>query len=246
MKKVFLFAAMLAMALVSCTDDNGTNNGSTNNDKDKPSDSFAGITIDGNFSDWEELKRSNTVFALNDSDSAWDAVEEIRVWADDNNIYYYVLFDRDVIADYLAGKDTLPCRLNLNTDNEFESGYSNYFLQAYDFIIEGNLGDGLGDWGFFDGKLYQRIGSDWVMLMDEKNGLTIGAGGGVEYEIALDREMFNEGAAKSSVPMPLQNVIQTSMRFYETSTTGKWVELSNMPNSSIDDGKYGDLLEVNI
>ncbi len=37
------------------------------------------------------------------------------------------------------------------------------------------------------------------------------------------------------------DTFQTSMRFYETTSTGKWEELSNIPNT--DDG-YGNLLEV--
>lgn len=239
-----------AMILASCDKNDSTPSKEKEEEQEQeepPVDTPTGITIDGDFSDWAALPKSAYVFALNDPDSEWEGVEQIRVCADEENIYYYVAFNRDVIADYLAENDLLPCRLNLNTDNEFTSGYSNYFLQAYDFIIEGELGDGSGSWGVYDGKLYQRIDGSWVMLADSHNGLTEGAGRGVEYEIALSREEFNTAARKSTIPMPIEEVIQTSMRFYETSTTGKWKDFSNMPNGPLDENDgLGDLLELTL
>lgn len=240
MKKILFCVAMVAMFFVSCNK-NGVTPQNTDEQED-PATDFNGITIDGDFSDWEALTRSKCVYAINDPNSPWDAVDEIRVYADDDNIYYYILFNRDVIADYLAENDKLPCRLNLNTDGEFTSGYSYYFLQSYDFMIEGYLGDGNGGWGFYDGDLHQRI-DGWQKLLEKKSGLTDGAGSGVEYEISLDRKEFNAAASKSPVPMPIKDVIQTSIRFYETVTNPDWAELSNMPN---EDGGYGNLLEVKL
>lgn len=250
MKKTMLLTAMTALLFVSCDkkDDTPEKNNGKDNDP-KPETEVKGITIDGDFSDWEALGRKGTVWSVNDPDSPWEAVDEIRVCADEENIYYYVLFNRDVIADYLAENDKLPCRINLNTDNEFSSGYSSYFLRAYDFIIEGELGDGNGGWSFYDCNMYQRLydasedKDKWVELVPKGSGLAEGAGSGVEYEIALSIEEFNAGARKSTDPKPIGDIIQTSMRFYETMTNPHWAELSNMPNES---GSYGDLLDLEL
>jgi len=247
MKKIFAFAAMAALLLFSCGKDDENNPSKPDNGKDDNTPVSASITIDGDFSDWEALGRKGCVYAICDPDARWDAVEEIRVCADKDYIFYYIRFNRDVIADYLAENDVLPCRINLNTDNEFESGYANYFLQAYDFIFEGELGDGNGGWGFYDADLNQRIDGVWVELSKKGAGLTDGAGSGVEYEISLDRAEFNAVASKSAIPMPIGDVVQTSLRFYETVTNPNWAELSNMPNGPDDENEgYADLLELNL
>lgn len=235
MKKTLFLLASLMMVLFSCEKpgDNKKNNDNKAGDDDSP------ISIDGKFEDWLTI---TPVTAKNATNSIWDAVKELRVYAEGDYVYYYIRFNQEVISEYLGQNDVLPARVNLNTDGEFESGYPNYFLQAYDFIIEISLGNGAGGWGAGDNStLYQRINDDWTELLGENSGLTYGAGSGYEYELCLDRSIFNNAAAKSSIPMLMGDTFQTSMRFYETSSTGKWEELSNIPNT--DDG-YGNLLEV--
>lgn len=234
MKKAFVLMFSF-LVLFSCNKP-GLDNKKDNN---KGDGSESSIIIDGKFEDWLTI---NPAVAKNASNSIWDAVKELRVYAEGDYVYYYVRFNQEVIAEYLTQNDVLPARVNLNTDGEFESGYPNYFLQAYDFIIELSLGNGNGGWGdCMDSTLYQRIDGEWKELIGENSGLTLGAGSGYEYELCLDRTIFNNAAAKTTVPMPMGDVFQTSMRFYETTSTGKWEELSNIPNT--DDG-YGNLLEV--
>ena len=198
------------------------------------------ITIDGKLEDWTTL--NGVVLARNSSESLWEAVKELRVYAKGDYIYYYIRFDKETLREHLDAKDVLPARVNLNTDGEFTSGYPNYFLQAYDFMIEMSLGNGSGGWGSAENStLCQRINDDWTELLGENSGLTMGAGNGYEYELVVDRSLFNDAVAKSSAPMPMGNTFQTSMRFYETISTGKWEELSNMPNEP---GGYGNLLDI--
>ena len=206
----------------------------------------AGITIDGDFSDWPTLEEGTFTKFINDPDSPWEAVEEVRCYATSEYVYYYMKYNSEWLDDLLANeKEILPIRLNINTDGEFTSGYTNYFLEGYDFMVEGHLlADGA--WGSFDGGFYQRIGG-WVELLGENSGMCNGAGNGCEYEIQLNRAMFNEAANKSDVPMPMGDDFQTSLRFYFINEAGKWDELSNMPNSSIDEemgNGYGYLMRI--
>lgn len=237
MKRI-AFVLMAAMLLaVSCAQDK----------KDgQPEESGLPIKIDGSFEDWDALAGSEDVYvAKNTLDSPWPAVKEMRVYAIKDKVFYYIRFDSIEMESYMGNeKEEFPMRINLNTDGEFTSGYTNYFTQAYDFMIEGALGDGEGGWGSFDGTLYQRVSGSWANLLASGSGLVSGAGKGFQYEIVLDRVLFNEAAAKSEVPMPMGDTFQTSLRFYETSSTGKWVELSNIPNSAEGTG-CGPLLEVN-
>lgn len=240
MKKItFAFAALMLVA-VSCAKTDPQQGGKQPGKPQEPEEPQAAITIDGKFDDWADLK--DAYVAKNDPESQWEAVKELRVYATGDQIFYYVRYDKEVIVEYLQGNDTFPARVNLNTDGEFTSGYSSYFTQSYDFIIEMSLGNGAGGWDTAEGSfLYQRIDGKWVELLGENSGLTFGAGSGYEYELVVDRAIFNRAASASTIPMPMGDNFQTSMRFYETSSTGSWEELSNIPNSS--EG-YGPLIDV--
>ena len=234
MKKIALLLAAALVFTIACDKTN-----KDDNKNETPEEQTGPITIDGNFEDWVNLKGAYT--AKNKANDQWEAVKEIRVYAYGDYIYYYVRFDKEYMKEYFEANDELPARVNLNTDGEFESGYQNYFTQGYDFIIEFSLGNGAGGWGTADNStLYQRLNGDWTELLGENSGLTFGAGNGNEFELFVDRSIFNKAAEKSDVPMLMGDKFQTSMRFYYSST-GSWEELSNMPNS--EDG-YGPLLDV--
>ena len=196
------------------------------------------ITVDGEFEDWSALETGTYTKAVSDPDAPWEGVKEIRCYATPEKVYYYIQFDADALEESLAfeyiDSDGNPSaemhiRLCINTDGEYESGYANYFLEAYDFIIEGAIADE-GHFIEFDGTLHQRIGS-WNALMKPGNELVYGTGNGTEYEIWLDRAKFNEAANTSSVPMPMGDEFQTGIRFYNNG----WDEFSNMPNSSVEE-----------
>ena len=235
MKKIALLLAAAMFFTLSCEKTNNYNKGKQGEDETE-----SPITIDGNFDDWASLQ--GVYSAKNSADSQWDAVREIRVYAYGDYIYYYVRFDKEYMKEYFEANDVLPARVNLNTDGEFTSGYQSYFTQGYDFMIELSLGNGAGGWGTADdSSLHQRLNGDWTQLLGANSGLTFGAGNGNEFELFVDRSIFNSAVEKSANPMPMGDNFQTSMRFYETSTTGNWEELSNMPNS---DGGYGPLMDI--
>ena len=210
----------------------------------------ATITIDGDFSDWPALEEGTFKKAVSDPDAPWEGVKEIRCYANEETVFYYIKFDAESLEEALAfeAKDSdgndeaeMHIRLCINTDGEYESGYANYFLEAYDFIIEGAIADE-GHFIEFDGTLHQRIGS-WKELLKPGNELVYGMGNGTEYEISLNRAKFNEAANTSDVPMPMGDEFQTGIRFYYNG----WLEFSNMPNSSIEEEQgngWGYLLRM--
>ena len=203
----------------------------------------AAITVDGDFSDWSALETGTFTKSVSDPDAPWEGVKEIRCYADPETVYYYIKFDKESLEDAFAmDPNAMHLRLCINTDGEFESGYTSYFLEGYDFIIEGTFADG-GAFVDFDGTLHQRIDGKWVSLLEPENGLVAGTGAGEEYEISLDRALFNQAANASSVPMPMGDEFQTGIRFYYHG----WDEFSNVPNTSIDEemgNGYGYLMRI--
>ncbi|MBQ6081382.1 MAG: hypothetical protein IJK91_02770 [Bacteroidales bacterium] len=255
MKKLFVLMIAAAMAFTACEKkpQPTPTPGPGPDDEPDPEPTYVQpITIDGDFADWAKLPAANVASAKSDAASPWDAINEIRVYADDFFIFYYLEYNNSKIADLLAaasGEKTnsegvvekigLPIRLNINTDGEFESGYKSYSLDGYDFIIEGSLAED-GAWKSFDGTLHQRIGS-WTAL--QEGGLCTGAGNGNKYEICLPRDIFNAAAAKSEVVMLMGDEFQTGVRFY----TPDWGELGNMPDGAVTDDNtkgWGHLLTI--
>ena len=200
------------------------------------------ITIDGEFEDWTTLEEGTFTKSYCDPDAPWEGVEEIRCYATEETVYYYIKFNADELAEaFTMEPNDMHLRLCINTDGEYESGYTSYFLEGYDFIIEGTFAEG-GAFVDFDGEMHQRIGS-WKSLLAPENGLVAGKGKGAEYEISLNRAKFNEAANTSDVPMPMGDDFQTGIRFYYNG----WQEFSNMPNSSIEEEEgngYGYLMRI--
>lgn len=243
--------AVAAMMFFACNkpEENKGNGKEGGGENKEPEEETAkvDIKIDGDFADWAAINPEYVAVAKNDPNSKWEGVAEIRCCANADFVFYYIKYDKETVEELLSLNDVLPIRLNINTDGEFESGYTSYSLDGYDFILEGSLGNGEGGWGNFEPEMHQRIGG-WVSLAPSTSGICSGAGAGHEYEILVSRDLFNNAAAGSDVPMPMGDVFQTGVRFYETTVgnPGHWEELSNMPNSSIDveESGYGHLLEV--
>lgn len=246
MKKVFSFLAIAAMVcMVSCKKDNGGNQPDPQPQPEpEPEVVGLGIAIDGVFEDWAAVKPEAVSVAKNNPTSPWDAVSEIRCCADDDFVYWYIKYNKSVLTDLLSvPEEELPFRLNINTDGEFTSGYTSYSLDGYDFIIEGGLAEN-GAFTECAGTLYQRVDGSWSKLIESTGGIIIGKGAGNEYEIMMPRELFNNAV---SADQKMKDVFYTGIRFY-TDGGGSWEELSNMPNSSMNEGDgngYAHLMEVN-
>lgn len=236
MKKVFTLMAMAAALLAFSCKKNTPAKPDTPDPEDPETQTGLAITIDGNFDDWAALKPEQVSVAKNDPNSPWDAVTEIRCCADADFVYYYVKYNKEVLAEQMENKEGLYFRLNINTDGEFTTGYANYSLDAYDFIVEGALGDGEGHWTECAGTLSQRMYLEdqakdgWKELIPSTGGLIAGKGGENEYEIRFARQLFD-----NAVPAEhkMGDEFYTGMRFYGN---GGWNELSNLPNCSQEEG----------
>lgn len=238
MKKFLALLAMAASFLAVSCQKNDDDEEEQKQEETKGLD----IKIDGNFDDWAALKPDVVVSAKNDANSPWEAVKEIRCCADKDFVYYYIKFGKGDLDDLLSeSAEELPIRLCINTDGEFTTGYENYFLDAYDFIVEGGLAAG-GSFAAYDGNFYQRVDGSWNKILPEGSNLVKGAGSGSEYEILLAREIFNNAVSSDQ---KMGDVFYTGIRFY-TDGAGSWAELSNMPNSSVevDERGWGHLMKV--
>lgn len=245
MKKVLYFLAMTATVLaVSC---NPKKDDPNKGKDDQEEECGLAIKIDGNFDDWASLKPEQVSVAKNNANSPWAAVSEIRCCADADFVYYYIKFNKEELKEQMENGESLPIRLNINTDGEFTSGYASYSLDAYDFIVEGALADGAGKWTDYTGTLHFRTWLEdkekdgWKELIPSTGGLVSGKGNGNEYEILFIRELFN-----NAVPAEhkMGDVFYTGIRFYGN---GGWGELSNLPNASADEGEgngWGHLMKV--
>ena len=242
MKKFLTILAMAAaVCFVSCVKDDDDDD-----EQGQEAEKGLAIDIDGDFGDCAALKADVVVSAKNNANSPWDAVKEIRCCADKNFVFYYIKYDNSVLKEQMESGESLPIRLCINTDGEFTTGYASYFLEAYDFIIEGALADGAGAWADYDGTLHQRTylpeqeKEGWLELLKPGNNLVAGKGAGSEYELRLAREIFNNAVPAGH---KMGDVFQTGIRFYGN---GGWGELSNMPNSSVEEVEngWGHLLTV--
>ena len=239
MKKILALLAMTASILaVSCKKDNNSNN-----EEEKPEEETGlSIKIDGDFNDWAGLKADVVSVAKNNPTSPWEGVTEIRCCADEDFVYYYIKYNKETVNDLLSvQEEELPIRLCIDTNGDFTTGYGNYFLDSYDFIVEGGLASG-GSFTSYDGNLYQRL-EGWEKILPEGSNLVMGAGSGNEYEIMLARELFDNAVPAAH---KMGDVFYTGIRFY-TDGGGSWEELSNMPNASMNDGDgngWGHLMKV--
>lgn len=247
MKKILALLAVAAILPVSCI--KGVHPVEEPEDIDEPEvKTGLGIKIDGQFLDWATLKPEQVSVAKNNPNSHWDGVSEIRCCADENFVYYYIKYNKSVVEELLEYEnETLPIRLNINTDGEFESGYKNYSLDGYDFIVEGGLAENK-QWTEYTGTLHQRL-DDWKVLIPSTGHLVTGKGAGNEYEILFSRELFNNAVPADQ---KMGDVFYTGIRFYYmvwNPDKGKddWTELSNLPNASADEGEgncWGHLMQV--
>lgn len=245
MKRTLTFVALAATLLSFSCQKGDSGSGKGGNGKTEEEKGL-GITIDGKFEDWAGLNPAVVSVAKNDPGSPWSAVSEMRCCADADFVYFYVKYNKTEVKELLEANDELFFRLNLNTDGEFTSGYTRYSLDAYDFIVEGALGDGNGGFADFAGTLFHRTyieekgKDDWKELLPSTSGLVSGKGAGNEYEILLARELFN-----NAVPAEhkMGDEFFVGMRFYQ----GDWAELSNLPNAVVDEENpngWGHLLKV--
>ena len=206
MKKFFAIAAMAAM-LIAC----GEKENDETNKKPGPDDGpdFESlITVDGDFSDWAALDASKVVVAeLPELPVKHDGLTVVKVYADQMFLNVYLEFDEVVIAD----RNSAPFHMYINADGSETTGGGDalWAPACSEWLLEGNLFDGAGNFGSYDPGVFPwggEVGAtgwewhpvgvpadeehNWGAIITEGNGVASGAGAGNAYEIQVVREMF--------------------------------------------------------
>ena len=138
MKKVFTLMAMAAALLAFSCKKNTPAKPDTPDPEDPETQTGLAIKIDGNFDDWAALKPEQVSVAKNDPNSPWDAVTEIRCCADADFVYYYVKYNKEVLAEQMENKEGLyfPQRYMVDCchNGEYLKKYFDSYPEAIDWI----------------------------------------------------------------------------------------------------------------
>ena len=210
MKKISLFAALLAATLVSfsaCQSKDDPKPKPDPKPDPTPDDVFVSpITIDGNFADWDALDASKVAVATTQEGAKFDALKSVKVYADQLYINILIEFDGDQIVD----RSWVPFHVYLDADNKTTTGgYGDEFTDAsVDFMLEtaifseGNFNNynpsfwkwwgGVNESGWLWSEPGDHDESDfWGALIGEgQAAIGNGNGSGNKYEIQLMREMM--------------------------------------------------------
>ncbi|NDV46078.1 PKD domain-containing protein [Paludibacter sp. 221] len=161
------------------------------------------ITIDGDFSDWDDLGSAvaSTVCAEN---ASLTALKSLKAYADNLYIYLLVEFDDAQITD----KSWVPFHIYLDADNsKATGGYGDQFADAStEAMLEGALFDGgqavsfdpagfkwcgeVGGTGWEWGELPRDESNAWGASFTNGSGVAKSATTGNKVEIAITRELI--------------------------------------------------------
>lgn len=208
MKKVFLFAAMAAMVLVSC----GKKDDPKKNSKDdEEADYVAPIDIDGDFSDWAKLDASKIATAKCEDGAAHDVLKVLKVYADPIYIFLYFEWDKNEIS---YEEDDVPVHFYINGDGDTRTGgYGDQFTDACsDVMFEGFLYSEQKMISYEPGVFKwagEVNGTGWDDCWEDIGGspdLCLGAGVDGKYELRIVRELYPLGkiADTFSIGMDIQ------------------------------------------
>ena len=202
MKKFMTFAAMFAAVAISFSacnkdpqPDNGGNTVVTCPECGEPEadctcgDYEAPITVDGDFSDWNNVA---AVSATCNPDAKWTALEKVKVYADAMFIYVYFEFSEDELADLTS----VPFHIYINEDASEATGNDQFLVQGgQDWLLEGFVFSE-GAFCNYDPFLFSYDGAEdtvewaYTEILPENSGIGSGAGAGNKYEFSIMVEML--------------------------------------------------------
>ena len=163
----------------------------TPNEGENETPSGAGITIDGDFADWDAL--TDVATAVCDPEAGWTALTTLKACADAEAVYVYLEFVEAEVAD----RAWTPVHLYLDADGSAETGgYGDQYAEAAcEWCLEGAV---FADGAFcsYDGGLYPWMGevgaNGWEWGESLYAGFTSGAGAGNKYELKLTKELCED------------------------------------------------------
>ena len=153
---------------------------------------IGGISIDGDFSDWDAL--TDVATATCAPNAKYTALKTLKAYADAYSVYIYFEFSDDEIVD----REWVPFHVHINQDNNTEGCGDALWLGqgGQDWLLEGVV---LADDAFcsYDPGLFKYTGADpaivgwaWDEVLPEAagSGIAIGAGADNRYELVILKE----------------------------------------------------------
>lgn len=198
-------------------------------EENQEEDYEAPITIDGSFSDWDNLDPSKVFTTLCGTDTYYIALTKAKVYADQKYIYVYFEWDKEEIV-YDRDTDWVPFHCYINTDgNPATGGYADLFSDACsDLLLEGFIYPN-GELGPFDPAAFPWEGDSndygwwWgLAIIDCDSGLGKGAGVEGKYEFSINRSILAE------VGYPIADVFSIGFDIEQY-----WSAVGTLPNENI-------------
>ncbi|MBR2224377.1 MAG: hypothetical protein IKP01_07870 [Bacteroidales bacterium] len=196
-------------------------------DASAPSGYEKPIAVDGDFSDWNLLDADWVATAECAQETSRPALERVKVYADEQFIFVYFEWDKDLIsyADY----EWVPFECFVNTDGDSSTGgYADGFLDACsDVLVEGVLYPN-GVLGSYNAYGYawsgEPNGEGWEWSDFELVKFTQGAGVDGKYELQIDRAFL------ASFGFPVADEFSIGFAILQY-----WDAVGLLPNSDISD-----------
>lgn len=149
------------------------------------------ITVDGDFSDWDELPANDCYTVRCAPDTYYTALKEMKVYDDPYHIYVYFQFDPDQL-DY----SNVCMHIAFNSDGNIHTGgYDwwsdlciDYLLESFIYLDNQPCPFESGIWAFGDEP---NISSwAWDEVVNPASGLGMGCVNGDRYELALSKAVL--------------------------------------------------------
>ena len=149
------------------------------------------ITVDGDFSDWDELSANDCYTVRCAPDTYYTALKEMKVYDNPFYIYIYIQFDPDQL-DY----SNVSMHIAFNSDGNIHTGGYNwwsdmcidYMLESFIYLDNQSCPFESGIWAFGDEP--NSPFWDWNEVVDPASGLGRSCVNGDRYELALSKAVL--------------------------------------------------------
>lgn len=149
------------------------------------------ITVDGDFSDWDELPANDCYTVRCAPDAYYTALKEMKVYDDPYHIYVYFQFDPDQL-DY----SSVSMHIAFNSDGNIHTGGYNwwsdlcidYMLESFIYLDNQPCQFDSGIWSFWGDP--NTADWSWNEVTLYASGLGRSCVNGDRYELALSKEVL--------------------------------------------------------
>ena len=145
------------------------------------------ITIDGTFTDWDNLE--GVVVCKSAVDAAKQGLKEMRVYADEVYLNVLLEFDPEIVADRTKDNQN-PVSLYLSTSKD-AGGYNTWSDLCIEYMLQGWCfnGDAYDTWTsgmyMWTGEVHGE-GWNWESVLEDVGAESAGAGDKIEIRMMMD------------------------------------------------------------